>query len=127
MNTRVLAQTKPAAKSVLPPMRSNVLQRKVAQPSTLNHQHSEVPPIVHDVLNSSGQPLDRATRSFMEPRFGHDFGHVRVHTNAKAADSAHAVHAHAYTVGNNVIFGANEFAPTTHHGRELLAHELAHT
>jgi len=38
-----------------------------------------VPPIVHDVLSSSGQPLDAGTRKFMEPRFGHDFSQVRVH------------------------------------------------
>src|SRR5437867_13157557 len=76
------------------------LQRKGAQPSTLNHQHSEVPSIVHEVLRSPGQPLDPATRAFMEPRFGHDFTGVRVHTNAQAAESARAVHARAYTVGN---------------------------
>ena len=87
----------------------------------------EIPPIVGDVLKSPGQPLDADTRAFMEPRFGYDFGHVRVHTDAKAADSAHVVHAHAYTLGQDVVFGTNEFAPATHQGRELLAHELAHT
>jgi hypothetical protein len=124
MNMRVLAQAKPAAQSVIPPVRSNlVLQRRATDRDPV----TAVPPIVRDVLNSPGQPLDPATRAFIEPRFGHDFGHVRVHTNAKAADSARAVHAHAYTVGSNVVFGANEFAPATHQGRELLAHELAHT
>src|SRR6266481_6002155 len=73
------------------------LQREAAQPSTLNRQHSEVPPIVHEVLRSPGQPLDAATRAFMEPRFGHDFSRVRVHTDAKAAASARAVNALAYT------------------------------
>ena len=53
--------------------------------------HPQVPPIVHDGLRSPGQPLDPATRDFMEPRFGHDFGKVRVHTDAKAAKSARAV------------------------------------
>jgi hypothetical protein len=86
-----------------------------------------LPPIVQDVLSESGQPLDAKTRAFMEPRFGHDFGHVRVHNDEKAADSARAVHAHAYTVGKDVVFGENRYAPTTHSGRELLAHELAHT
>ena len=61
----------------------------------------------------------------MEPRFGHDFGHVRVHTDAQAADSAHAVHAHAYTVGQNVVFSESNYAPSTLAGRKLLAHELA--
>ena len=59
----------------------------------------QVPPIVHEVLRSPGQPLDAATRAFMEPRFGHDFSGVRVHTDAQAADSARAVNAQAYTVG----------------------------
>jgi hypothetical protein len=63
----------------------------------------------------------------MEPRFDHDFSRVRVHTDAHAAESARAVSALAYTVGNNVVFGANQYTPATHHGRELLAHELAHT
>ena len=86
-----------------------------------------VSPLVQEVLRSPGQPLDPATRAFMEPRFDHDFGHVRMHTDAKAADSARVVCAHAYTMGRNVVFGQNEFAPATHQGRELLAHELAHT
>ena len=58
---------------------------------------SPVPDIVHEVVDSTGQPLDAATRAFMEPRFGHDFSRVRVHTDAKAAESAQAVAAHAYT------------------------------
>jgi hypothetical protein len=86
-----------------------------------------VPPIVHEVLRSSGQPLDKATRAFFEPRFGHDFSKVRVHTDAKASESAQAVHAVAYTVGNDVVFGAAQYAPGTSKGMELLAHELTHT
>lgn len=85
-----------------------------------------VPPIVHDVLNSPGQPLDSATRSFMEPRFGHDFGRIRVHTDERAAQSAHAVNALAYTVGSNVVFGAGQYTPCTPAGQKLLAHELTH-
>jgi len=62
----------------------------------------------------------------MEPRFGHDFSHVRVHTDAKAAESAHAVNALAYTVGRDAVFGAGQFAPGTTNGKRLLAHELTH-
>lgn len=87
----------------------------------------EVPPIVHEVLRSPGQPLDAGTRSFMEPRFGHDFSQVRVHTDARAAESAHAVNALAYTVGKDVVFGANQYAPRTPAGQHLIAHELMHT
>ena len=90
-------------------------------------ERSTVPPIVQGVLRSPGQPLDAATRAFMEPRFGHDFSRVRVHTDARAAESARAVDALAYTVGRGVVFGAGQYAPGTISGRRLLAHELAHT
>ena len=87
----------------------------------------EAPSIVHDVLRDQGQPLDAGTRTDMEQRFGHDFAQVRVHTGSRAAESAQAVSALAYTVGQHVVFGANQLSPTTTEGRHLLAHELAHT
>lgn len=143
---------------------------------------SAVPPIVHDVLNSPGQPLDSETRAFFEPRFGDDFGKmlvhsvtpqtapsdlrvgpsndryekeadqvadrimktpqsgepnrqeearfdlskVRLHTDARAAQSAQAIGARAFTVGRDIIFGAEQFENGTAAGRRLLAHELAH-
>ncbi|HWW75932.1 MAG TPA: DUF4157 domain-containing protein [Pyrinomonadaceae bacterium] len=85
------------------------------------------PPIVHEVLRSPGRPLDASTREFMETRFGHDFGRVRVHTDAHAAESAGELNALAYTVGSNVVFGAGRYRPETAEGRRLLAHELTHT
>jgi len=88
--------------------------------------HATAPAIVYDVLRSPGQPLDAATRAFFEPRFGHDFSRVRVHADARAAQSATAVNAHAYTLGNQVAFGVGEYSPSTERGRHLLAHELAH-
>ncbi len=75
------------------------------------------PPAVRDVLNSPGQPLDGATRSFFEARFGHDFGHVRVHTDSRAAESARSVRALAYTVRRDVVFGAGQFQPGLTTGR----------
>jgi hypothetical protein len=87
----------------------------------------EVPAIVHEVLRSPGQPLDRDTRIFMESRFGHDFSQVRVRTDEKAAQSARAVNALAYTVGDDIIFGSRQYAPKTAAGQQLLAHELVHT
>jgi hypothetical protein len=84
------------------------------------------PPIVHEVLGSPGRSLDPELRAFMEPRFGHDFSRVRVHSDAAAAQSAHGVNARAYTVGQNIVFGAGSFAPGTREGRRLIAHELAH-
>jgi hypothetical protein len=84
------------------------------------------PPIVNEVLTSPGQPLDPASRAFMEPRFGHDFSQVRVHSDQRAAESASAIGASAYTVAPNIVFGAGQFAPHTTAGRMLLAHELTH-
>jgi hypothetical protein len=84
------------------------------------------PASVHQVLASSGQPLDPATRGFMESRFGHDFSRVRVHADQRAAESASAVNALAYTVGRDVVFGASRYAPGTPEGDRLLAHELTH-
>src|SRR4051794_29177548 len=84
----------------------------------------QAPPIVHEVLRSPGQPLGESARAFFEPRFGHDFSAVRVHTDAKAAASARAVEAEAYTVGNRIVFGAGRSSSARHDG--LLAHELAH-
>jgi len=136
------------------------------------------PSIVRSVVSSPGRPLDRATRGFMEPRFGRsagdaagyeassesvparlgvndadhylertadylatsalndygasfndrgvDFGRVRIHTDSRAAESARALNAMAYTVGNDIVFGAGQYAPETTYGQKVLAHELAH-
>ena len=102
--------------------KKGVLQRK----SLNTFEHLQVPPIVNEVLNSSGQPLDKSIKEFFEPRFGFDFSHVRVHGNSKAAESADAVDALAYAVSNNVVFGQGRYSPNTPAGKKLLAHELAH-
>jgi hypothetical protein len=140
----------------------------------------DAPPIVSEVLRSSGRPLDGDTRSFFESRFagefsrvpvnsparqaspggltvggpndafereadraadsimrngneqrntparGFDLSGVRVHTDPRAAESARAVNAQAYTVGSDIVFGAGQFEPKTQSGRRLIAHELAH-
>jgi len=87
---------------------------------------STMPPIVYDVLRLTGQALDSNTCAFMESRFGYNFGDVRVHTDAQAAESARAVNAQAYTVGRDVVFGEGQYAPHTDAGQKLLAHELTH-
>jgi hypothetical protein len=102
--------------------RGGALQRAAVNPLSA----SDVPPVVHEVLRSSGQPLDASTRAFMEPRFGHDFSGVRVHTDTQAAESARAVNALAYTVGRDVVFGEQRYSPQTLAGQRLLAHELTH-
>jgi hypothetical protein len=73
-----------------------------------------------------GRPLDETARAFMEPRFGHDFSQVRVHTDTRASALARSVHALAFTVGQDVVFRGQQYAPGTSAGRRLLAHELAH-
>ncbi|MCO6440814.1 MAG: DUF4157 domain-containing protein [Nitrococcus mobilis] len=85
-----------------------------------------MPDSVHQTLASPGRPLDPASRAFFEPRFGHDFSQVRVHTDAKAAESARAVNAQAYTIGRDVVFVAGQYAPANRDGQRLLAHELTH-
>ncbi len=79
-----------------------------------------------DVLRDPGAPLDQAARAFFEPRFGHDFSQVRVHTDTRAAESAQAVNAQAYTVGGDIVFGAGQYSPRSESGRHLLGHELTH-
>jgi hypothetical protein len=75
---------------------------------------------------SAGRPLDATVRHDLEPRFGLDFGAVRVHTGPDAVAAAGDLSARAFTVGPNIFFGRGEYAPETAGGRRLLAHELAH-
>lgn len=84
------------------------------------------PVSVEHVLSGSGAPLEPSLRDDMEQRFGHDFSRVRVHSGEAAEQSAREVNANAYTVGHNIVFGADRFAPRTHAGRRLIAHELTH-
>jgi hypothetical protein len=81
---------------------------------------------VHETVRSPGRPLDPVARRELETRFGHDFSRVRVHTDERAAESARAVDALAYTVGQEIVFEEGQYAPSTASGRALLAHELAH-
>ncbi len=102
---------------------ATTMRRKVAGRNSV----ATAPSIVHEALRSPGQPLDAATRAFFEPRFGHAFQNVRVHTDARAAESARAVDAFAYTAGQDIVFAEGVYQPGTTEGRRLLAHELVHT
>lgn len=88
---------------------------------------SDLPPVVRRVLDTSGEPLELGTRTSMEARFGRSFREVRIHTDALAAESAREVYAHAYTVGEHIVFDSGQYQPHTTEGQHLLAHELAHT
>lgn len=104
-----------------------LLQSKAGSSSTsARGDVATVPSSVDSALSSLGQALDINTRAFFEPRFGHDFSGVRVHSDAAAGRSAREVNAKAYTVGHDVVFGVGQFAPETREGRRLLAHELTH-
>lgn len=100
-----------------------IIQRKVGAPFNSIPSADSVSSISH---LAPGRPLAPSTRAFFEPRFGADFGRVRIHTDPKATESAQAVNALAYTLGNNVVFNAGQFQPESRAGQQLLAHELAH-
>jgi len=106
--------------------RKKRLQRKIANPTSDIRNESVVPPIVHEVLRSPGQPLDPTTRAMLEPRFGHDFSRVRIHADERSASSANAVNAVAYTVGTDIVFANGAYDAQSTAGRKILAHELMH-
>jgi hypothetical protein len=91
--------------------------------------HEVIPGIESQIhsLRGKGQPLAETVRAFFEPRFGYNFSQVRVHTDVKAADTAQAMNARAYTIGQDVVFGAGQYTIGTSDGRWLLSHELTHT
>jgi hypothetical protein len=101
----------------------------VESPARSTHTVSgpvSAPPLVQDVLRSSGQPLPAHTRRFMESGFHHDFSRVRIHSDERATRSAEMIGARAYTVGNDIVFGKGQPDLDAPHGRRLLAHELTH-
>lgn len=103
------------------------LQKTAGNATVTAALEEEQPSLVKDVVNSGGgTPLAGETRDFMESRFGADFGDVRVHTDSKASESARSVQAHAYTVGNDVVFQSGKYEPESESGKRMLAHELTH-
>jgi hypothetical protein len=99
--------------------------RRDTAESSLSHDN-EIPPSVHEVLNTPGEPLTTQVRVVFESRFGHDFTRVRVHADPAAAESARQIAARAYTVGEHMVFGAGQYQPATPAGRKIIAHELTH-
>jgi hypothetical protein len=83
-------------------------------------------PVKNVVGSGGGSALDKDTRASMESGLGQDFSDVRIHTDSKASESAKAVNAQAYTVGNDIVFGEGKYAPDSHEGKHMLAHELTH-
>jgi Domain of unknown function (DUF4157) len=87
---------------------------------------SQLSSVLKPGTKGTGHSLDKDTRNVMEKRFNYDFSAVRVHDDSQAADSARDVNAHAYTVGSDIVFGANQYQPHAGEGQRLVAHELAH-
>lgn len=101
------------------------IQRKADDAGTGSQGSADHPDPVAAVA-AGGVPLPASARAFFEPRFDRDLSAVRVHTGAKAAAAARAIHARAYTLGQDIAFGAGQYVPQSPAGRRLLAHELVH-
>lgn len=110
------------------PEDGSILRRSSLQPTHSSHVRmaSVVPQFVHDVLRTSGRPLQSEARVLMESQLGYDFTHVRVHDDVAAGESATALNARAYAVSPHVVFGPGQYNPHTVEGRRLLTHELVH-
>ncbi len=99
------------------------------QAKLLSGQTKEVTPDLESrvqSLRTGGQPLPKSTRAFFESRFGVDFSNVRVHTNPHAGDTAKNINSHAFTMGQNILFGQGQYAADTDRGKRLIDHELTH-
>lgn len=121
-------QAKPLAEEITPLVQRQVEPEELQVKAT-SDRVSEVNSNLESHIQSfkgGGQRLSENNRAFFEPRFGHDFSRVRVHTDAKAAEAARAVNARAFTLGQDVVFSMGHYQPNTHVGRQLLAHELVH-
>jgi hypothetical protein len=98
----------------------------VPRPEPVTNAHA-IAPETDSLIRGNSKPLEGDAQATMERRFQRDFSSVRIHSDSHAAAAAEAQHARAFTVGQDIVFGANEYAPQTTSGRALLGHELAHT
>lgn len=119
--------------SIAQRIQSLLYANKSPQPDCMTaaqqHQESEVGSDLESQISaqrSGGSAMDNSERGFFESRFGADFGNVKLHTDSQAATAARDLNARAFTVGNDIFFGAGEHQPGSHAGRSLMAHELTH-
>jgi hypothetical protein len=117
---KVVQMGEPAARRVVAAAPATV--QRAAASSAAPHGPVAVP-----ASPTGGAPLASSVRSFMEPRFNANFSGVRIHTGEAAAQRSSMLGAHAFTVGEHVFFGRNQYQPENASGRELIAHELTHT
>lgn len=73
-----------------------------------------------------GKPIPQDQLARFNQAFGHDFSHVRLHTDSKAAQASEALYAHAFALGADIYFGPGEYNPGSAATDRLLAHELTH-
>ena len=126
-------QSKPLADQITPmvqrqPEPVEEEEKQIQPKSNIGMAPQVTPGVVHDIhsFKGTGQPLSTSERAFFEPRFGVDFGNVRVHTNERAARTAQTINARAFTLGSDVVFGVGQYSPGSRSGRSLFAHELTH-
>lgn len=130
-----LLQTKPLAGQITPLVQRQVNELEEEKEETFlqakagERQGAQFHPDLESRLCSlqgCGQPLPDSVRAFFEPRFGCNFGRVRVHTNGQAQALARTLQAQGFTHGRHIIYGSGKFNPETREGKQLLAHELTH-
>jgi len=126
-----ILQTKPLVDQITPVVQrqleeeEEMLQAKStenATPEVSNDLESQI-----NAIKGGGQPMAESERAYFEPRFGTDFSQVRLHTDTQADESARAMNARAFTVGQHIVFRKGQYVPGTVSGQHLLAHELVHT
>ena len=127
-------QAKPIAGQTMP-----VIQRRAEpeleeeEPIQAKHRPGRAPNWTSDLsarihsLGGGGRALPESVKAYFEPRFGYDFSKVRVHNDSRAAETARALNARAFTLGREIIFDSGQYLPGTNSGKRLLGHELTHT
>lgn len=83
-------------------------------------------PVIQSLGTSNGHPLEYSLGARFGAQLHDNFSDVRIHADEHAAQMANAVDAKAFTVGKDIVFGANQYQPQSAQGQHLLAHELAH-
>ncbi len=131
-NEEDFIQTKPLVDQITPLIQRQVEEEEEEEPLQTKRDMNTTPEVTKNLtsqiqaIQCGGQPLSKSERAYFEPRFGVDFSQVRLHSDAQAAESAQALNAKAYTLGQDVVFGTGQDTPGTSEGRRLMAHELTH-
>lgn len=126
---RIVRMPQPMHSPYVAPVAGRIAQRAPAIARQSDGQPNVSANLAAEIAStrSSGSPLPLSVRRFMEPRFGARFDSVKVQTDERAARMSGQLAARAFTVGNQIYFGAGRFQPESREGKELIAHELTHT